>query len=59
MKHLSDYDNMFESEPWYFWGNIKALLGHLDWGLATKGSHSDPTNKTLLSAMFVCGQTFC
>ena len=28
---------MFET---YFWGNMKALLRHLDWGLGTKGQHN-------------------
>ena len=48
MKHLSGYDNIFETEAWYFWGNMKVLLGHLDWGLDTKGLHSDPAEKTFL-----------
>ena len=30
MKHLSGYDNIFETEAWYFWGNMKVLLEHLD-----------------------------
>ena len=63
MKHFSGFDNIFETETWYFWGNMKALLGHLDWGLGTKGPRSDPADKTflglLLSAMFQSGQTFC
>ena len=46
MKHLSGYDNIFETEAWYFWGNMKVLLGHLDWGPGTKGAHSDPADKT-------------
>ena len=25
---------------------MKVLLGHLDWGLVTKGPHSDPAHKT-------------
>ena len=27
---------------------MKILLGHLDWGLAIKDSHSDPADKTFL-----------
>ena len=46
MKHLSGFDNMFETEPWYFWGNMKVLLGHLGWVLGTKSAHSDPADKT-------------
>ena len=30
MKHLSGYVNMIEIEAWYFWGNMKVYLGHLD-----------------------------
>ena len=63
MKHLSDYDNIFETEAWYFWRNMKVLFGHLDWGRGTKGPHSDPADKTFLvcvfSAMFLSDQTFC
>ena len=36
MKHLSDYDNIFKTEAWYFWGNMKVFWGDLDWGLGTK-----------------------
>ena len=46
MKHLSGYDNICEAEVWYFWGNMKILLGHLDWELGTKGPQSDPADKT-------------
>ena len=46
MKHLSGYDNVFETEAWHFRGNIKIFLAHLDWGLVTKGLHSDPADKT-------------
>ena len=53
MKHLSGYDNIFEIEAWYFWGNMKVLLGYLDWGLGTKGPHSDPADKTFLSPCIV------
>ena len=63
MKHSSGYDNIFETEAWYFWGNMKVLLGHLDWGLGTKRPYSDPADKTfwicVLLAMFLSGQTFC
>ena len=47
---------------------MKVPLGHLDWGLGTKGPHSDPADKTLLGLCIVsdvsnlCGQsdqTFC
>ena len=48
MKHFSDFDNIFDIEAWYFWGNMKVLLGHLDWRLGTKGPHSNPADKTLL-----------
>ena len=27
---------------------MKIFLGHLDWGLGTKGSHGDPADKTFL-----------
>ena len=27
---------------------MKVLLGHLDWGLGTKGLQSNPVNKTFL-----------
>ena len=47
MKHFSGFDNIFETEI-YFWGNIKVIWGHLDWGLGTKGPHSDPDYKTFL-----------
>ena len=35
------------------WGNMKVLLGHLDWGLGTKGPHSDPADKTFLGLPIV------
>ena len=41
---FSGFDNMFETEAWYFWGNTKILLGHLDWSMSTKGPHSDPAD---------------
>ena len=53
MKYLSGYDNMFETEVWYFWGNMKVLLGHLDWRLGTKELHSDPAEKTFLGLCIV------
>ena len=27
MKYLSGYDNIFETEAWYFWGNMKVFWG--------------------------------
>ena len=48
MKHFSSFDNMFETEAWYFWGNTEVLLGSLDWRLAPKDLHSDPADKTIL-----------
>ena len=48
MKHLSDYDNIIETEAWYPWGNMKVLLGNLAWVLDTKGPHSDAADKTFL-----------
>ena len=53
MKHLTGYDDVFETEAWYFWGNMKALLGHLDRGLGTKDPHSDPADKTFLGLCIV------
>ena len=53
MKHFSDFDNIFETETWYFRGNMKVLLGHLDWGLDTKDPHSDPAHKTFLGLHIV------
>ena len=35
------------------WGNMKVFWGHLDWGLNTKGPHSDPTDKTFLGLYIV------
>ena len=29
MTDLSNYNKIFETETWYFWGNMKVLLGHL------------------------------
>ena len=48
MKHFSGFDNIFETETWYFWGKMKVLLEHLDWGLRIKGPHSDAADKTFL-----------
>ena len=48
MKHVSDYDNIFEIEAWNFWANMKLLSGHLNWGLDIKGPYSDPVGKTFL-----------
>ena len=63
MKHLSVYNNIFETEAWYFWGNMKVLFGHLDWGLGIEGPHSDQLTKVfsvcVLSEMFLNGQAFC
>ena len=64
MKHFSGFDNIFETDAWYFWGNMEVFLGHLAWGLGTKGPHSDPAEKTffwvcILPAMFLSGRTFC
>ena len=53
MKHFSGFDNIFETKTWYFWGNMKVLLGYLDWGLGTKDLHSDPTDKTFLGMYIV------
>ena len=41
MKHLGGYDNIFETEALYFWGNMKVLLGHLDWGVSSKDLQND------------------
>ena len=53
MKHLSGYENILETEAWHFWGNMMVLLGHLDWGLGTKGPHNDPADKTILGLCIV------
>ena len=52
-KHLSGYDNIWETEARYFWGNMKVLLGHLDWGLGTKGLHSDTAEKSFLGMCII------
>ena len=53
MKHLSGYDNIFETQARYYWGNMKFLFGHLDWGLDPKVPHSDPADKTFLGVCIV------
>ena len=53
MKHSSGYINIFETEAWYFLGNMKVPLGHLDWGLGTKDPHSDPVDKIFLGLRIV------
>ena len=63
MKHLNGYDNIFGTEAWYFWGNMKVLLGHLIWDWALKARSVTQLAKRfwvcVLSAMFLSGQTFC
>ena len=62
MTHFLSYNNIFETETWYFWGNMKVILGHLDWGLGTKGPHNESADKTFLGlhiVMFLSGQNFC
>ena len=53
MKHFSGFGKIFENKKWYFWGNIKILLGHLDRGLGTKGPHSDRADKIFLGLHIV------
>ena len=53
MKYFSGFDKIVETEAWYFWGNMKVFLGHLDWGLGAKGLHSDPADKTFLGLHIV------
>ena len=53
MKHFSDFDNIFETEAWYVWGNVEVILGHLDWGLGTKGPQSDSAVKNYLGLHIV------
>ena len=53
MKHLRRYYNIFETEAWYFGGNMKVILGHLDWGLDTKGPYSVLADKTLFGLFIV------
>ena len=63
MKHLRDYDNIFETEAWYFWGNMKVLLGYLDWRMSTKARTVTQLTKhfwiCVLLAMFLSVQNFC
>ena len=59
MKHLIVYDNIFATEAWYFWGNMKVLLGHLDWRLGTNGPHSDSGDKTFSSLCIVSNVSKC
>ena len=33
---------------------MKLLLGHLDWGMGTKGPHGDPADKTFLDLCIAC-----
>ena len=53
MKHLSGFDDIFETEAWYFWSHVKVLLGHLDRELNTNGPHSDPADKMFLGLHIV------
>ena len=53
MNYFSGFDNIFETEAWYVWGNMEVILGHLDWGLDTKGPQSDSANKNYLGLHFV------
>ena len=53
MEYLSDYDNIYETETWYFWDNMKVVFGHLNSRLGTKGPHSDPADKMLLGLRIV------
>ena len=41
-----------------FWGNMKVLLGHLDWTLGTKGPHSDSADKTFLGLHIVSNVSY-
>ena len=34
-------------------GNMKVLLGDFDWGMGTKGMHSDPVDKAFLGLCIV------
>ena len=47
LKHLSSYDNIFETEAWHFWDNMKVLLRDVDLKLCTERTHDDPTGKTI------------
>ena len=59
MKLFSGFENIFETETGYFWGNMKVLLGNKDWGLGTKGQHSDPADKTFLGLHIVSNVFKC
>ena len=37
MTHLNSYNNIFEIEILYFWGNMKVLVGHLYTRWTSKG----------------------
>ena len=53
MKYLSSYDSILKTDARYFCGNMKVLLGHLDWGLGTKDPHSILADKTFLGLCIV------
>ena len=53
MKHLNGYDNILETETWYFWVNMKVFLVHLDCGLGSKGPHISTVDKTFLGLFIV------
>ena len=53
MKYFSGFDNIFDTKTWYFWGNMKVHLGHLDWGLGNKHLQSDPADKNFLGLHIV------
>ena len=44
---------MFETETWYFRGDMKILLGHLNWGLDTNGRPSGSADNIFLSLFIV------
>ena len=62
MKHFSGFAKIFETEIWYFWGNMMVLLGQLNWGLGTKGRTVTHLTKIfwfcILSTMFLSGIPF-
>ena len=53
MKDKSGYENIFEIEAWYFWGNMKVPLRDLDCRLGTKGAHGKPSDKTFADPCIV------
>ena len=63
MKYFCNCDIIFETEACNFWGNMKVILGHLDWGLGIKDPHSDQADKRFLDlriiSMFLNRQVFC